>query len=212
MRALHPSLSALLCALSFALGGLAGWSTRPEPAPTAPPPAPREPAAPSPRAPAPCPPAEAASPALAQCQLMTTLLERQLRVYEGEPQGWPEGVAPAFFGTALRASLAEAWRDKAELRGVDCSEYPCLVTLRLSTDEDSCCQQLNSILPPDLADKRGSQFMLGYEDRGMYAVIPFGDPAQWGDDVELRTRHRVDEAAEILRDDLDAEFGGAGAE
>ncbi len=138
---------------------------------------------------------------LAECRRSAAMLAGQLQTYEGVPQVWPAGVEGAFGAAELRSRLAVAWAGKAEVREVDCDEYPCLVELRLTTGDRSCCVQLDEALPPELASREGKSHITGTDD-GMYAVMAFGDPSRWSDDIDLRTSWRVDEAGALLGERL----------
>ena len=120
----------------------------------------------------------------------------------GVPQPWPAAVRPAFREPALRQQLAEAWAGVAEVREVSCEEYPCLVKLRLLTGDDSCCVQLDSLLPQALQLRMGESYVYGFEELGMNAILAFGDPAHWSAEIEKRTDWRVDDAGDLPADEL----------
>jgi hypothetical protein len=138
---------------------------------------------------------------LEACRRSAAFLEGQLKTYEGVPQAWPEGVAPNFASGALRDQLSAAWAGKAEVREMDCEEYPCIVELQLTTGEPSCCSQLDDALPRELMYREGHA-NVQITDDGTFAVEAFGDPGRWNDGIALRASWRVEEAAALLRERL----------
>lgn len=132
------------------------------------------------------------------CARALAFARGQLKTYEGIEQAWPTGVAREFREASLEQALRRAWANAAEVQRLDCEEYPCLVTFRLTTGDDSCCTQLYALLPETLSGRKGHSFMYGDENGVMHAVIPFGDDEQWSDEVSKRTTWRVSEAGQEL--------------
>jgi hypothetical protein len=151
-----------------------------------------------------------ACPELDECEQARAFLASQLVVYEGVEQPWPDGIPDAYHATELRALLSTAWQDVGEIQNMDCGEYPCLVTVRLTTGEQSCCPQLETRIPTSLAERHeGGGYFHGHDVAGMHAVLPFGNEHFWTTEIETRTQWRVDRAAEILSDSLAAQDGVA---
>jgi hypothetical protein len=141
---------------------------------------------------------------LAECQLEAKLLRGQLRVYEGTWREWPESVPATFDRDPLGQILAEAWDELAIIDSLECSEYPCLVTVTLPDEQHSCCTHLVEALP-DVLHQQGAHNYRTYahtlEDGPMRAVITLATDQHWSEELSRRTKWRVGLAGELLKDE-----------
>ena len=81
---------------------------------------------------------------------------------------------------------------------MDCEEYPCIALVALTSDDQSCCTQIEERLPDPVRQKVGGANMYQTEDGRMAAALTFGAPDRWNADVNTRATWRmqqmVDEA------------------
>jgi ferric-dicitrate binding protein FerR (iron transport regulator) len=77
---------------------------------------------------------EALSQALAEAEFAGAVTRGQLTASQGEPAPWPDGLPeayqPAAFERNLEATLPRL--PGAEVHALDCSEYPCIATLKIT--------------------------------------------------------------------------------
>ncbi len=198
----------LVASVAGAVGLLAGlaWPDRDPPTeapqPVAPPEAPRAERSARQELAPPAPPEPAKpDPELEACQLEARLLRGQLRVYEGAWREWPEEVPEAFDRQPLEVALSAAWKELAVIDALDCSEYPCLVTVTLPEDQHECCKHLMEALPEEL-ERQGARnyrtYAHSFEGGPMRAVITLASEAHWSEDLSRRTKWRVEVAGELI--------------
>lgn len=140
--------------------------------------------------------AEAApnQPPPGRCEAELAFARGQLATYEGHPQDW-EGVPESHSEQAMAALLSERWEGIAELQGLHCEEYPCIVEAVAIDGSEGCCVQMMDALPEGF--ERLGQTSLHQNDAGeMRFWVAFGSPERWGDAERLRTDWRVDQLLE----------------
>ena len=143
-------------------------------------------------------------PSLAACQFEARLLRGQLRFYEGIWREWPEEVPEIFDREPLEEALSVAWDELAVIDGLDCSEYPCLVTVTLPDWQHECCTHLMEALPDELTQKGAHNYRtyaLTIEDGPMRAIITLASEQHWSEDLSRRTKWRSEVASELLQDE-----------
>lgn len=110
----------------------------------------------------------------------------------------------ALFGReSLERLLSTAWSGIATIDSLDCSEYPCLATVTLPSGEFACCSQLMEAAPQDLADAEVSNYYshLSVTEGGQVrAVVTLATEKHWSEDLDRRTKWRVEVAGELLDD------------
>ena len=141
---------------------------------------------------------------LDSCRFQARLLRGQLQIYEGKWQEWPEEVPEVFDRISLEAILPVAWNDLAVIDHLDCSEYPCLVTLTLPEDQHECCTHLMEALPEELKESGAKNFRTyahSLEDGPMRAVVTLAFEDHWSEELRSRTKWRVGVAGEQMVDE-----------
>lgn len=141
---------------------------------------------------------------LEACRFEARLLRGQLRVYEGRWQEWPAEVPELFGRDSLEAVLPVAWSDLAAIDHLDCSEYPCLVTVTLPEDQHECCTHLMEALPEELKESGARNFRTfahSHEDGPMRAVMALAFEDHWNEDLRSRTKWRAEVAGDLIVDE-----------
>jgi len=138
--------------------------------------------------------------AVAECERARDFYRAQLVVYEGMPQTWPSDVPSAFTEAPLREALANASQGVATVEQLDCAEYPCIALVALTSDDQSCCEQIEERLPDPVRQKTGGARIFQTEDGRMAAALAFGARDRWNDDATTRTRWRMEQMAEEAQD------------
>jgi hypothetical protein len=84
--------------------------------------------------------------ALAEAEFSSAVTRGQLTASQGAPAEWPEGLAepylPAAFARHLHATLSDL--PGAEVHELDCSEYPCIATLRITDPSEGWEKQVEA--------------------------------------------------------------------
>ena len=193
------SRSAVLVCASFVVGGAAGWWLR-EPAVIE---AERDRGGAQPTRGSQVTrvaPDRSCDHAVAECEQARDFYRAQLVVYEGVPQAWPADVPSAFTEAPLREALASASEGVAVVEQLDCAEYPCIALVALTSDDQSCCQQVEERLPDPVRQKTGGARIFQTEDGRMAAALAFGTRDRWNDDTTTRTQWRMEQMAEEASD------------
>jgi hypothetical protein len=138
--------------------------------------------------------------AVAECEHAREFYRAQLIVYEGVPQAWPAGVPGAFTEAPLRDVLARSFDGQATVNEMDCAEYPCIALVALTSDDQSCCAQLEELLPDPVRQKVGGANFYQTEEGRMVAAIAFGARAAWNADIEKRSTWRLQQMVDEAQD------------
>jgi hypothetical protein len=136
---------------------------------------------------------------VSECEHARDFYRAQLVVYEGTPQAWPSDVPDAFRETALADTLRRSFDGLATVNEMDCEEYPCIALVALTSDDPSCCTQIEERLPDPVRQKMGGANMYQTEDGPMAAALAFGAPDQWNADINTRATWRMEQMVEEAR-------------
>ena len=121
-------------------------------------------------------------------------------MYEGAPQPWSADVPSAFTEAPLGETLARSFDGLATVKELDCEEYPCIALVALTSDDPSCCEQIEERLPDPVRQKVGGAYMYQTEDGRMAAALAFAAPERWNDDVSTRSTWRMKQMVEGAQD------------
>jgi hypothetical protein len=131
----------------------------------------------------------------------------QLSTHEGQPQPWPADLSadyrPAAWEARVRAEVAKV--PGVEVDRVDCEEFPCITVLKAAggTPGDKRFEGLLESLAP--RDSGNAVAAWASEQQGrddteptqLFALVNIPGESM-NPDVQLRTKHRVDQALEEL--------------
>ena len=141
-------------------------------------------------------PARSCDEKISDCEQARDFYRAQLVVYEGTPQPWPVDVPDAFRETALRDTLVRSADGIATVNEMDCEEYPCIALVAMTSDDPSCCAQIEERLPDSVRHKMGGANMYQTEDGRMAAALAFGSPDRWSEDINTRAWWRMQQMVE----------------
>lgn len=131
----------------------------------------------------------------------------QLSTHEGQPQPWPADLPadyrPAAWEARVRAVVATV--PGVEVDRVDCEEFPCITVLKAAGGQPGDKRfegLLESLAPRDSGNAVAAwaseqQGRDDAEPTQLFALVNIPGEAM-NPDVQLRTKHRVDEALEEL--------------
>jgi len=86
--------------------------------------------------------------ALAEAEFTGAVARGQLTASQGEPADWPADLPAAYRQEAFERSLAATISELpgAEIHAVDCSEYPCIATLKINQPAEGWEKQVEGYL------------------------------------------------------------------
>ena len=86
--------------------------------------------------------------ALAEAEFTSAVARGQLTASQGEPAEWPADVPEAYRQAAFERNLASTISELpgAEIHAVDCSEYPCIATLKVDEPAEGWEKQVELYL------------------------------------------------------------------
>ncbi|MCA9568207.1 MAG: hypothetical protein KC656_10205 [Myxococcales bacterium] len=152
--------------------------------------------------------------ALDEERFAAALVRGQLTAGQGEPVPWPTSGVPAAFArdafeASVKAQIAEL--PDVEVSGVDCSEYPCLATIRYTGASDTMewteglMKRLEPWFDGQFTDAAVSASGSGFKNDGRdEKFLTFGVVGGQDEAIDQRMRWRMNQVTEQLGEDIRA--------